>query len=183
MWRKQDEPKAPSPSAQITPEPVPTAPQSPTTNQTVSAAAPPLSAPPAGHLTRLLVVKGEITGKDDLFVDGEVHGKIRLDAGKLTIGPDGRVTADVEAREVVVRGEVRGKINGHDRVQIASTGRVSGEIAARLISIEEGAEVHAKVNLERGEERSRSEGTLSAAPKPANTALVPPAGELARVNA
>jgi len=46
-------------------------------------------------LTRLLVVKGEITGKDDLFVDGEVQGKIRLDAGKLTIGPEGRVTAEV----------------------------------------------------------------------------------------
>ena len=183
MWRKQDEPQAPSPSAQTTPKPVPNAPQSPTTSQTVSVAAGPLSAPPAGHLTRLIVVKGEITGKDDLFVDGEVHGKIRLDAAKLTIGPDGHVMADVEAREVVVRGEVKGRIHGHDRVQIAATGRVSGEIVARLISIEEGAEVRAKVNLERGEERPRSEGTPSAVPKPVNTALVPPAGELARVNA
>jgi cytoskeletal protein CcmA (bactofilin family) len=183
MWRKQDEPKAPSPSAQTTPKPVPSASQSPATNQTVSVAAPQLSAPPAGHLTRLLVVKGEITGKDDLFVDGEVQGNIRLDAGKLTIGPDGRVMAEVEAREVVVRGEVRGKIKGHDRVQIAATGRVSGEIVARLISIEEGAEVHARVNLERGEGRPRSEGTLSEALKPVNSALVPPTGELARVNA
>lgn len=183
MWRKQDEPKAPSPSAQTTPKPVPTTPQSPTANQTVSVAAPPLSAPPAGHLTRLLVVKGEITGKDDLFVDGEVQGKIRLDGGKLTIGPDGRVTAEVEAREVAVRGEVRGNIKGHDRVQIAATGRVSGEIVTRLISIEEGAEVHAKVSLEREEVRPRSEGALGAITKPANTALVRSAGELARVNA
>jgi cytoskeletal protein CcmA (bactofilin family) len=182
MWRKQDEPRAPSPSAQTTPKTVPTAPPSPATNQTVSAE-PPLSAPPAGHLTRLLVVKGEITGKDDLFVDGEVHGKIRLDGGKLTIGPDGRVTAEVEAREVVVRGEVRGNIKGHDRVQIAATGRVSGEIVARSISIEEGAEVHAKVNLERDEERPRSEAAVNAAPKPVNTALVRSTGELARVNA
>lgn len=183
MWRKQDEPKAPSLSAQTTPKPVPTAPQSPATNQTVSPAAPPLSAPPAGHLTRLLVVKGEITGKDDLFVDGEVHGKIRLDGGKLTIGPDGRVTAEVEAREVVVRGEVRGNIRGRERVQIAATARVSGEIATRLISIEEGAEVHAKVSLERDEERPRSEGTLSAVPRPTNTSLVRSTETLARVNA
>ncbi len=148
MWRKQDEPKAPSPSAQATPKPISSESQSPATNPAVSVAAPPLSAPPAGHLTRLLVLKGEITGKDDLFVDGEVQGKIRLDSGKLTIGPEGRVMADVEAQEVVVRGEVRGKIKGHDRVQIAATGRVSGEIVARLISIEEGAELHARVNME-----------------------------------
>jgi cytoskeletal protein CcmA (bactofilin family) len=68
-------------------------------------------------------------------------------------------------------------------VQIAATGRVFGEIVARLISIEEGAEVHARVNMERGEERPRSDGALSAAPKPVNNALVPPTGELARVNA
>lgn len=183
MWRKQDEPKAPSPSAQATPEPVSAASQSPATNQTVSVATPPLSAPPAGHLTRLLVVKGEITGKDDVFVDGEVQGKIRLDSGKLTIGPQGRVMADVEAREVVVRGEVRGKIHGHDRVQIAATGHVSGEIVARLLSIEEGAEVHASVNLELGKEPPRSENALSATPKSVNTAVVPPTGQLARVNA
>src|ERR1700691_6676287 len=98
MWRKQDEPKAASPSAQATPKPLSSESQSSVTNPAVSAAAPPLSAPPAGHLTRLLVVKGEVTGKDDLFVDGEVQGKIRLDAGKLTIGTDGRAAADVEAR-------------------------------------------------------------------------------------
>lgn len=183
MWRKQDEPKAPSPSTQTTPKPVPSASQSPATNQTVSVATPPLSAPPAGHLTRLLVVKGEIAGKDDLFVDGEVQGKIRLDAGKLTIGPEGRVLADVEAREVVVRGEVRGKIKGQDRVQIAATGRVSGEIVARLISVEEGAVLHARVNLEPSKELSRSESAQSATPKPVNTPVVPPTGQLARVNA
>lgn len=183
MWRKQDEPKAPSPSAQTTLKPVPSASPSPATNQTVSVATPPLSTPPAGHLTRLLVVKGEITGKDDLFVDGEVQGKILLEAGKLTIGPDGRVTADVEAREVVVRGEVRGKIRGYDRVQIAATGRVSGEIVTRLISIEEGAKVQAKVNMERGLEQPRSESAPSATAKPVNTAVVPPTGQMARVNA
>jgi cytoskeletal protein CcmA (bactofilin family) len=128
-------------------------------------------------------VKGEITGKDDVFVDGEVQGKIRLDSGKLTIGPEGRVMADVEAQEVVVRGEVRGKIKGRDRVQIAATGRVSGEIVARLISIEEGAELHARVNLEAGKEQPRFEGAPSATPKPVNTAVVPPTGQLARVNA
>jgi len=181
MWRKQDEPQAPSSPAQTTPESVATAPRNPATNQPVSVSAP-LSGPPAGHLTRLLVVKGEINGKEDLFVDGEVHGKIRLEAGKLTIGPDGRVMADVDAREVVVRGEVRGKIQGHDRVQIAATGRVYGEIITRLISIEEGAEVHVKVNPER-DERRPSNASFDPEAKPVSRPQASLNAEAARVNA
>jgi cytoskeletal protein CcmA (bactofilin family) len=103
-------------------------------------------------LTKAVVIEGEITGEDNLFVDGEVRGKIRLTGGKLTIGPDGRVTADVEAQEVVVRGELTGNIDAQDRVRIAATGKMKGEIRTRLISIEEGAQVHGvRVNLDREE--------------------------------
>jgi len=171
MWRKQDEPKAPSPSAQKSATPTTNAPQSPAASRIAPATTAPLSSPPAGHLTRLLVVKGEITGREDLFIDGEVHGKIRLDGGKLTIGPDGRVTAEIEAREVVVRGELKGTIKGQDRVQIAASGRATGEVSARLISIEEGAEVHLKVNLEK-QESPRPEVPLAIISKPENNAPV-----------
>jgi cytoskeletal protein CcmA (bactofilin family) len=169
MWRKQDEPKAPSPSAQKSATPTTNAPESPAASRIATAV--PLSSPPAGHLTRLLVVKGEITGREDLFIDGEVHGKIRLDGAKLTIGPDGRVTADIEAREVVVRGEFKGNIKGQDRVQIAASGRATGEVSARLISIEEGAEVHLKVNLEK-QEIARPAVPLAIISKPENNATV-----------
>jgi cytoskeletal protein CcmA (bactofilin family) len=118
----------------------------------------------------LLVVKGEITGREDLFIDGEVHGKIRLDGAKLTIGPDGRVMAEIEAREVVVRGEFQGNINGPERVQIAASGRATGEISARLISIEEGAEVHIKVNLEKPES-PRPAAPLATTSRPESSAL------------
>jgi len=127
-------------------------------------------------------IKGEITGQDDLVIDGEVHGKIRLHGGKLTIGPDGRVTAEIEAREVVVRGEVRGNIKGQDRVQIAATGRATGEISTRLISIEDGAEVHAQVNLEK-EERPRPAGSAGADAKPDNKVQAPLSEEVSRVHA
>jgi len=171
MWRKQDEPKAPSPSAQKSATPTTNAPESPAASRIATAAAVPLSSPPAGHLTRLLVVKGEIAGREDLFIDGEVHGKIRLDGAKLTIGPDGRVTAEIEAREVVVRGEFKGNIKAQDRVQIAASGRATGEIRARLISIEEGAEVHLKVNLEK-QESPRPEVPLAIISKPESSAPV-----------
>jgi cytoskeletal protein CcmA (bactofilin family) len=157
MWRK-DEPQAPSLRGQTKPEPV-NKPQALPPDQAPSAATPPISSAQPGCLTRLLVVKGEITGQDDLIIDGEVHGKIRLAGGKLTIGPEGRVTADIEAPEVVVRGEVKGNIQGRDRVQIATTGKVGGEITTKSIAIEEGAEVHGlRVNLER-EERPRPAAT------------------------
>ena len=169
MWRKQDEPKAPSPTAQRSATPAATAPQSPAESRIPPATGVALSSPPAGHLTRLLVVKGEITGREDLFIDGEVHGKIRLDEAKLTIGPDGRVMGDIEAREVVVRGEFKGNIKGPERVQIAGSGRATGEISARLISIEEGAEVHLQVNLEK-QESPRPAAALAITSRPESNA-------------
>jgi cytoskeletal protein CcmA (bactofilin family) len=129
----------------------------------------------------LLIVKGEVTGQDDLVIDGEVHGKIRLHGGKLTIGPDGRVTAEIEAPEVVVRGEVTGNIKGLNRVHIAATGKVMGEVSTPLISIEEGAEVHGvRVNVER-EERPRPAGSIEADSRPDSEAQVPLLEKASRV--
>jgi cytoskeletal protein CcmA (bactofilin family) len=181
MWRK-DEPQAPSLRAQTKPTPV-NVPQTLSSDQTTSAATSPINSAQPGCLTRLLVVKGEITGQDDLVIDGEVHGKIRLTAGKLTIGPEGRVTADIEAPEVVVRGEVKGNIKGRDRVQIAATGKVGGEITTKSIAIEEGAEVHGlRVNLER-EERPRQAVATGTESQSESKVQVPPTEKVSQVHA
>jgi cytoskeletal protein CcmA (bactofilin family) len=179
MWRK-DEPQAPSLPAQTKSTPATTVSQAPL-DQTKPAPLP-VSSPQEGCLTRSLVIEGEITGQDDLLIDGEVRGKIRLHGGKLTIGPDGRVAAEIEAREVVVRGEVKGNISGQDRVQIGATGKMTGEIRTRLISIEEGAEVHGlRVNLER-EERPRPTGAVRTDSKPESKAQVPVTQEVSQVH-
>ena len=181
MWRK-DEPQAPSLRAQTKPTPV-NVPQTLSSDQTTSAATSPINSAQPGCLTRLLVVKGEITGQDDLVIDGEVHGKIRLTAGKLTIGPEGRVTADIEAPEVFVRGEVKGNIKGRDRVQIAATGKVGGEITTKSIAIEEGAEVHGlRVNLER-EERPRQAVATGTESRSESEVQVPPTEKVSQVHA
>jgi cytoskeletal protein CcmA (bactofilin family) len=181
MWRK-DEPQAPSLRAQTKPTPV-NVPQTLSSDQTTSAATSPINSAQPGCLTRLLVVKGEITGQDDLVIDGEVHGKIRLTAGKLTIGPEGRVTADIEAPEVFVRGEVKGNIKGRDRVQIAATGKVGGEITTKSIAIEEGAEVHGlRVNLER-EERPRQAVATETESQSESKVQVPPTEKVSQVHA
>jgi len=110
------------------------------------------------------VITGEITGREDLYIDGEVKGKIRLSDGRVTVGPNGRVSADIQAREIVIRGNVTGNMNGRDRVQIGPTGRATGEFITRLISIEEGAEVHGKVDITREESRPSLE-SVSVAPR------------------
>jgi cytoskeletal protein CcmA (bactofilin family) len=163
MWPK-DEPKAPSLPAHTKSAPVSTASQNPFDQ--AKPATLPTSSASEGRLTRSLVVEGEISGQDDLVIDGEVRGRIRLQGGKLTVGPDGRVTADIEAPEIVVRGEVSGNIKGHDRVRILATAKVKGEVRTRLISIDEGAVVHGlRVNLDQ-QERARPVTAAPANPQP-----------------
>ncbi len=180
MWRK-DEPRAPSLPAQTKTTPVTSILKAPPLDQSKPTTLSP-SSPQGGLLTQLLSIEGEITGQDELLIDGKVHGSIRLQGGKLTIGPNGRVTAEIEAREVVVRGEVTGNITGHDRVQIAATGRTTGEIRTRLISIEEGAEVHGRVNLEK-EERPGPSVNIPAASRLDTKVEVPLVGAVSQVHA
>lgn len=90
-------------------------------------------------------IKGEVTGSEDLFVDGLVDGKLNLTNGSLTIGPNGTVKADVTAREVLVRGKVEGKVTGRDKVQLWSTGQVIGEVQTERLAIEDGALLRGKI--------------------------------------
>lgn len=108
-------------------------------------------------------IKGEIIGGEDLFIDGNVEGKITFQNSVLTVGPNATVKADITAREIVIRGRVNGKLEGGERVQICNTGRVNGDVHADRVAIEEGAEVHGK--MEAGKAPSRP--TEAFAPKKA----------------
>lgn len=90
-------------------------------------------------------IKGEVTGSEDLFVDGVVDGQLSLTNGSLTIGPNGTVKADITAREVSVRGRVDGKVTGRDRVHLASTAQVTGEVQTDRLAIDEGALLRGRV--------------------------------------
>ena len=109
----------------------------------------PVSAKAAACISQGIRIKGEITGSEDLFVDGHVEGKLNLANGSLTVGPNGSVSADVFAREVVVRGRVDGKIVGRERVQLWSTGQVIGEVQTQRLAIEDGAMLRGKVETGR----------------------------------
>lgn len=122
-----------------------------------SSSALPVSPRAAACISQGIRIKGEITGGEDLFVDGPVEGKLNLANGSLTIGPNGSVKADVSAREVIVRGRVEGKISGRERVQLWSTGHVNGEVQTQRLAIEDGAVLRGKVETGRAPDNSNEQ--------------------------
>jgi len=88
---------------------------------------------------RTLVIKGEITGSESLYVDGSIEGSINLAEHRVTVGRNGTIKANITAKEVVVMGKVTGNIDCTDRVDIRSEGVVNGDVATQRISVEDGA--------------------------------------------
>src|SRR5579872_5148107 len=136
---------------------------------------PPVSAKATACISQGIKIKGEITGSEDLFIDGPVEGKLNLGSSSVTVGPNGTVKADITAREVVVRGRVEGKIAGKERVQLWNTGHVSGEISTQRLAIEDGAVLRGKVEtgrpVDRSEDRSVSAGKSNGATVAASTTI------------
>ncbi len=112
-----------------------------------SATAAPQVSPDAACVTQGIKIKGEISGREDLFLDGTFEGKIHIADGSFTVGPNARVNAEIEAREIIVRGEVIGTLKARERVQVWSTGRVTGDMETRGIVIEDGAILRGKVEV------------------------------------
>jgi cytoskeletal protein CcmA (bactofilin family) len=101
-----------------------------------------------------LHVKGEITGNEDLSIDGTVEGLVHLEDRKLTIGGSARVTADVIAREVVVYGNVKGNLRARDRIEIKKDGSVVGDLTTARIMIEDGAYFKGSIEIDKAGEAS-----------------------------
>jgi cytoskeletal protein CcmA (bactofilin family) len=139
MWRKED--GNPQASPEISPSSVHAA--SSTKSGTSSLSTPSGKAPAC--VSQGISIKGEVTGTEDLFIDGRVEGKITLTNSSLTVGPNGIVKADITARELVFRGVAEGKFTAAERIQIWHTARVQGDLKSDRISIEDGAVLRGKV--------------------------------------
>ncbi len=93
----------------------------------------------AAAIGKSVVVKGQLYSREDLYIDGEVDGAIEVQEHRLTVGPNGRVKASVQAREVILRGTVHGDIVAMDRIDIRKDAKVAGDMKTRRILIEDGA--------------------------------------------
>jgi cytoskeletal protein CcmA (bactofilin family) len=109
-----------------------------------------------GWLGSSLRVKGTITGTEDLLIDGSVEGLIQLDERKLTVGTTAKLTADINARDVVVYGYVKGNVRATGRIEIKKNGSVIGNLTTAQILIEDGADFRGTIEIDR---RPTKEGT------------------------
>lgn len=100
-----------------------------------------------------LLVKGEISGSEDLSIEGTVEGIVRLDEGKLMIGPAANVKADITAGEVVVRGNLKGNIFARGRIEVKNDGSVTGDLTTPQVFIEEGALFKGSIEIEKNTEK------------------------------
>ncbi|SRR6266436_4950920 len=108
-----------------------------------------------------LHVKGEISGNEDLYIDGTVEGLVHLDERKLTLGVKAKLTADVIAGEVVVYGSVKGNVHGKRKIEIKKDGSVNGDLRTAQIIIEDGAYFKGSIEIEKSPEKEGDKNVFS----------------------
>jgi cytoskeletal protein CcmA (bactofilin family) len=168
MWKRDESVKPATP-----PAPAPAAP-----------AAPAVSVPAANserrtqtlqgenvNIGKSVVIKGELSGSEDLTIEGNVEGRIELKENILTIGPNGKIRAEVFAKSVIVLGEVTGNVTASEKVDIRDNGSVDGDITSPRVAIAEGAHFRGSVDMQRaGAAKPANAAAKPAAPAPAAAA-------------
>ena len=172
MWKPRPDEKS------VTAANPPSSPNSPSPGISSAAAAPRPAAiaprPAEGfraemaHIGKSVLIKGELSGSEDLYLDGEVEGSVELKQHSLTIGPHGQVRANIHAREIVVHGKVDGNVIGDDRVELKKSAVLSGDVSTQRIVIEDGAFFKGAIDIKKDTTRpegqdSRRESAMSAA--------------------
>ena len=123
---------------------------------------------------RSLVVKGEISGSESLYIDGEVEGSVTLSDSRVTIGRNGSVSANISAREVVILGKAHGNIQCTDRLDIRSEGALTGDVITQRISVEDGAILKGSVQVRAAEQKHAQGQTKTASAEPGKSAATEP---------
>lgn len=116
-----------------------------------------------GNIGKSVVIKGELSGSEDLTIEGQVDGKIELRDNVLTIGTNGKIKAEVFAKTVVVLGEVVGNVTASEKVDIRDNGSVDGDITSPKVAIAEGAHFRGAIDMNRGTGQVRPDAKVPAA--------------------
>ena len=163
MWKPNQPgstPQNPTPEQPVRPAATPMQSHEPTQQAPAPARSSTASVAPSGDqatIGKSLIIKGELSGSESLYIDGKVEGAINLSGNRVTVGRNGQVAANISAREVVVLGKVRGNIQASDRVDIRSEGSLTGDVIAQRISIEDGAYFKGGIDIRKPGQAPREE--------------------------
>jgi cytoskeletal protein CcmA (bactofilin family) len=168
MWKRDEAAKPNTPAA-------PGAGSQPASTPLAAEAAPsrPVTEPQRGqerstvNIGKSVVIKGELNGSEDLTIEGQVEGKIELRQNVLTIGPNGRIKAQVFAKSVIILGEVTGNVTASEKVDIRDNGSVDGDITSPRVAIAEGAHFRGSIDMQKG--AVKGEGKSAPASTPASS--------------
>lgn len=100
-----------------------------------------------GHIGKSVVIRGELTGNEDLYLDGEIEGNINLRDHKLVIGPNGKIKATITARDIVLHGRVEGNVSATERVELKKACTLIGDVSTQRIVIEDGAYFKGSIDI------------------------------------
>jgi len=164
MWnKKEDDFKQPEPAARPAPQPEPP-----------RAVVEPVRAggmmEQTGRIGKSIVIRGELSGHEDLTIEGTVEGKIELKEHHLIVGTTGKIQAEVFAKTVNIQGEVQGNVRAEDRIEIATSGTVKGDLVAPRIIIADGARFKGSVDMDKPAE-ARPRPAANAMPNDVRTAV------------
>jgi cytoskeletal protein CcmA (bactofilin family) len=117
-----------------------------------------------------IVIKGDLTGEEDLVIEGRVEGEIRLTKNSVTVGQNGRVRADIHGKRVHVEGEVRGNLYGDQEIVIRASGRVQGNLVSPRVTLENGSKFKGSIDMEPGKINRDKKQTSDKTPDAASAA-------------
>ena len=170
MWKPTNQPTTPSRPGEPERPAMPTPTSTPTMSEPAATPRPVATATTTADqatIGKSLVIKGEVTGSESLYIDGRVEGSINLSGNRVTVGRNGVVAANINAREIVVLGKVRGNLTASDRVDIRSDGSLTGDVVAARISIEDGAFFKGGIDIRKAGQKPNGEEKPATAAEPA----------------
>ena len=165
MWKRDEAAKPGAPQPAPAPAPAPVTPAAPPAAAEAARPQPITSVDThrgglekTVNIGKSVIIKGELNGSEDLTIEGQVEGKIELRQNVLTIGPNGKIKAQVFAKSVIILGEVTGNVTATEKVDIRDNGSVDGDIAAPRVAIAEGAHFRGSIDMQRtGREAGRDQ--------------------------
>jgi len=115
------------------------------------------------NIGKAITIRGDLTGNEDMVIEGQVEGKVDLPNNQLTVGANGKVKAEIHAKGIVIVGEVIGNVVGLERIEIQATGRVEGDVTAPKLVVAEGAQLNGAIQMTQKANRAGAEGSEAAA--------------------